>query len=97
MAAAAGKKDAVSLSLFMEVNDLEVEEDISTMASLPGRKVSGWEDGQEQQEAWRKQIFEVQNMKTGERICRRSRVRRVIWASSAHTSTPCLRRRCWWT
>ena len=30
MAAAAGKKESVSLSLFWEVNDLEVEEELST-------------------------------------------------------------------
>ena len=40
MAAAAGKKESVSLSLFMEVKSLEVEEELSTMATL-GRKVSG--------------------------------------------------------
>ena len=34
MAAAAGKKESVSLSLFMEVNDFDVCEDLSTMASL---------------------------------------------------------------
>ena len=34
MAAAAGKKESVSLSLFMEVNNLEFEEDLSTMATL---------------------------------------------------------------
>ena len=33
MAAAAGKKESV-LSLFMKVNNLEVEEDLSTMATL---------------------------------------------------------------
>ena len=32
MGAAAGRKESFSLSLFMEVNDLEVEEDLSTMA-----------------------------------------------------------------
>ena len=34
MAAAAGKEESVSLSLFMEVNNLEVEEELSTMATL---------------------------------------------------------------
>ena len=47
MALAAGKKESVSLSLFMEVNDLEVEEQLQPWPRLRGRKVSGWEDGQE--------------------------------------------------
>ena len=34
MAAAAGKKESVSLSVFMELSDLENEEELSTMASL---------------------------------------------------------------
>ena len=34
MAAAAGRKESVSLSLVMEVNKLEVEEERSTMAKL---------------------------------------------------------------
>ena len=34
MAAAAGKTESVLSSLFIEVNDLEVEEDLSTMATL---------------------------------------------------------------
>ena len=34
MAAAAGKKESVSSSLFMEVNNLEVEEDSATVATL---------------------------------------------------------------
>ena len=33
-AAAAGQTESLSLSLFMEVNDLEVEEDVSIMATL---------------------------------------------------------------
>ena len=33
MAAAAGTKESVSLSLFMKVNNLKVEEDLSTMAT----------------------------------------------------------------
>ena len=32
--AAAGKGESVSLSFFMEVNNLEVEEELSTMATL---------------------------------------------------------------
>ena len=38
MAAATGKKESVPLSLFMEVNDLVVEEDFSTMVALWGRR-----------------------------------------------------------
>ena len=34
MAAAAGEKESVSLSHFMEVNNLEVEEELSTMDTL---------------------------------------------------------------
>ena len=34
MTAAAGKKKSVSLSFFMEVNNLEVEEELSSMATL---------------------------------------------------------------
>ena len=45
MAAAAGKKESVSLSLFMDVTDLEVEEALSTMATL------AWAEGTWQ--AWR--------------------------------------------
>ena len=61
MAAAAGKTESVSSSLFMELNNLEVEEELSTMPTL------SWTEGvwmgkceKEQQKAWRKQIFEVQ-------------------------------------
>ena len=61
MAAAAGKKGTTSLSLFMETFGFEVEEELSTMATLT------WTDGawigkwlMEQKEAWMKQIFEVQ-------------------------------------
>ena len=57
-AAAAGKKESVSLSLFMEVNNLVVEEELSTMATL------AWAEGsrmgrlsREQTEARRKHIF----------------------------------------
>ena len=50
MAAAACKKKSVSLSLFMEVNSLEVEEGLSTMATLFCAKgVCGWEDGRERE------------------------------------------------
>ena len=56
-AAAAGKKASASLSLFMEVNNLDVEEELSTMPML------AWAEGvwlgrwrKEQLKAWRKQI-----------------------------------------
>ena len=39
MAAAASKKVSVSRSVLMEVNDLEVEEDLSTLATLFGAEV----------------------------------------------------------
>ena len=43
MAAGAGKKESASLSLFMEVNHLEVEEELSTCghACLGGRCLAG--------------------------------------------------------
>ena len=53
------------MSLFMEVNNLEVEEELSTMAAL------AWAEGvwlgrwrREQQKAWRKQTLEVQIWRT---------------------------------
>ena len=61
MAAAAGKEESVSLSLLMEVNILDVEEELSTTTPL------AWAEGSwmgrrtgEQKEAWRKQKLEVQ-------------------------------------
>ena len=55
MAAAAGKKESVSLSLYMEADNPEVEEELSTMATL------AWAEGtwmercaKEQKEAWRR-------------------------------------------
>ena len=60
-AAAARKKNTTSLSLFMEAFGLEVEEELSTMATQT------WEEGAwtgkwhtEQKEAWLNQIREVQ-------------------------------------
>ena len=75
MAAAACKKKSVSLSLFMEVNSLEVEEELSTMATLFCAKgVCGWEDGREREQktAWRKLGFRSAEMETGERAWRSS-------------------------
>ena len=61
MTAAAGKKESVSLSIFMEVNDLEVAEEFSATATLyfwaKGVWMARW--GRGQHKAWRKQIFEV--------------------------------------
>ena len=57
----AGKKSTTSLSLFMEACGLEIEEELSTLAT------QYWEEGawmgtwyQEQREAWMKQDREVQ-------------------------------------
>ena len=64
MAAAAGKKSTTSLSLFVETHGLEVEEELSTMAS------QYWAEGvwigklcHEQKEAWMRQVREVQTWK----------------------------------
>ena len=60
MAAAAGKKSTISLSLFMEAYDLEVEEELSTMATqhwAEGAWTGKWSC--EQKEAWMRQIREV--------------------------------------
>ena len=55
MAVAASKKESVSLSLFMVVNDLEVEEELSTVATTlfcaQGVWMSRWR--RDQQKAWR--------------------------------------------
>ena len=60
MAAAAGKKSTTSLSLFMEVFGLEVEEDLSALAARIGQKewIGKW--AVEQKEAWINQALEVQ-------------------------------------
>ena len=62
IAAAAGKKESVPLSLFMEKN-VEVEEDFFTMAAVFWAEVV-W-TGREQQKAWRS------SMETDERASRR--------------------------
>ena len=59
--ATAGKEESVTLSLFLDVEILEVEEELSTMATLCWAErvwMNRWR--QEQQTAWKKQIFEVQ-------------------------------------
>ena len=64
MAAAAGKKSTTSLSLFMEAYGLEVEEELSTMATqfwAEGVWTGKW--SHEQKEAWMRQIREVQTWK----------------------------------
>ena len=64
MAAAAGKKSTTSLSLFMEVYGLEVEDEISTMATeflTEGVWTGKW--SHEQKEAWMRLIHEVQTWK----------------------------------
>ena len=52
MEAAAGKKESVSISLFVEVHILEVEEELSTMATLALAE-GVWFDGKDQLKAWR--------------------------------------------
>ena len=61
MAAAAGKKSTTSLSLFMEAHGLEVEEELSTLAThywAEGVWSGKWHH--EQREAWMRQIQEAQ-------------------------------------
>ena len=61
LAAAAGKKESVPLSLIVDADKLEVEEVHSTMATrawVEGSWMGRW--AREQNWAWRKQIFEVQ-------------------------------------
>ena len=60
MAAAAGKKSTTSLSLFMEVFGLEVEEDISALAAQHWAEGVDWKVAVEQKEAWINQALEVQ-------------------------------------
>ena len=55
----------VALSLFLEVNSLEVEEELSITATLflaEGVWLGRWR--KEQLKAWRKEIFEVQTWRT---------------------------------
>ena len=64
MAAAAGKKSTTSLSLFMEAYGLEVEEEISTTPTqywIEGVWTGKW--SYEQEEAWMRQIRDVQTWK----------------------------------
>ena len=62
--AAAGKKSTTSLSLFMEAYGLEVEEELSTMATqcwAEGVWTEKW--SHELKETWMRQIHEVQTWK----------------------------------
>ena len=64
MAAAAGKKSTTSFSLFMEAYGLEVEEELSTIATqlwAEGVWTGKW--SHEQRETWMRQIQEVQTWK----------------------------------
>ena len=79
LAAAAGKKESVSLSLFMEVHSLEVEEELFTMATV------AWAEGvwmgrwKKQLKAWTKQIFGVQTWRGMAKInSKRARLDRVL-------------------
>ena len=101
MAAAAGKKESVPLSLFMEVNNLEIEKELSTMATLAwtegvrlGRMEKRAAEGLEEAD------LRSTDLETSGRTGRSSHMRDfVIWASSGHSdSTPCcLKGRWWWT
>ena len=59
-AAAAGKKSTTSLSLFMEAHGLEVEEELSTLATHWAEGVWSGKWHHEQREAWMRQIQEAQ-------------------------------------
>ena len=64
MAVAAGKKITTSLSLFMEANGLEVEDELSTMTTqywAEGVWTGKW--SHEQKESWMREIWEVQTWK----------------------------------
>ena len=81
MAAAAGKKESTSLSLFKVVYGLEVEEELSTMATQTWAErvwIVKWHT--EQKEAWMRQIFEVQTLRQVRDLQELSCVRHMIWA-----------------
>ena len=76
-AAAAGKKSTTSLSLFMEALGLEVEEELSTMATQYWAKgVWTGKEHHEQKEVWMRQIQEVQMWR---------QVRGCAWAMRCET------------
>ena len=67
--AATADNESVSLSLSMEVNDLEDDDEISTMATLFWSEsvwMGRWT--REQQQAWSTQIFEDQRWKAAENV-----------------------------
>ena len=74
MAAPAGKKELISVSLFMEVNILEVEEELSTMATLAWRKVSG-KMGKRATEGLEEGNLGSTDTERGQRTCRSRHVR----------------------
>ena len=76
MAAAAGKKSTTSLSLFMETYGLEVEEELSAVATQYWAEGVVWTGNwhHEQKEAWMRQIQKVQMWRQCKRICRSSEV-----------------------
>ena len=74
MAAAAEKQSTTSLSLFMEAYGLEVEEEVSTLATqhwAEGVWTGKW--SHERKEAWMSQLRGL-NVETSERTCRSSDV-----------------------
>ena len=76
MAAAAGKKRTTSLSLFLEAFGLEVEEELSAMATqtwAEGAWIAKWHTEQNRKKAWRMVSF-----------C----VRPVNWALTDHSGAP---------
>ena len=78
MAAAAGKNSTTSLFLFMEAHDLEVEEELSTMATqywAEGVWTGKW--SHELKEAWNEADSRGSNVETGERTRRSSGVHKM--------------------
>ena len=75
MEAAAGQELSVSLSLFMELNSLEVEEGLSTMPTLFWAE-GVWMGKMEERapESVEEADLRGADMETGERICRSSHV-----------------------
>ena len=68
------QEESVSLSLFLEVKNLEVEGELSTMATLPwaeGAWLGKWERANDCVE---EADFRSADMETGERACRSSSV-----------------------
>ena len=75
MAEAVGKKDPVSMSLFMEVNDLEIEEVFSAMATLfweEGVGMGRWTSEEEEADLW------SADTERGERTFRSRHVRMIL-------------------